>query len=132
MTDRVVVLGGCGGIGSVAVRALVAGDRLGVDPGERLLGELLLLGGGRPVGIVRRSGIGRLVGGIGGLAVVVGEEHGGLSDIWLRHAEEHVRIPMRGQADSLNVAATATILLFEAVRQRDEWRTSNYGKIRTR
>lgn len=27
MTDRVVVLGGCGGIGSVAVRALVAGDR---------------------------------------------------------------------------------------------------------
>jgi tRNA G18 (ribose-2'-O)-methylase SpoU len=29
-----------------------------------------------------------------------------------------VRIPMRGQADSLNVSAAATILLYEAVRQR--------------
>ncbi|HIE11493.1 MAG TPA: RNA methyltransferase, partial [Kiritimatiellae bacterium] len=30
-----------------------------------------------------------------------------------------VLIPMRGQCDSLNVAAAATILLFEAARQRD-------------
>jgi TrmH family RNA methyltransferase len=29
-----------------------------------------------------------------------------------------VKIPMLGQADSLNVAAATTLLLFEAVRQR--------------
>ena len=33
-------------------------------------------------------------------------------------ADEQVRIPMHGQADSLNVAAAATILLYEVVRQR--------------
>jgi tRNA G18 (ribose-2'-O)-methylase SpoU len=33
-------------------------------------------------------------------------------------ADERVRIPMLGQCDSLNVAAAATILVFEAVRQR--------------
>ena len=34
-------------------------------------------------------------------------------------ADEQVRIPMHGQADSLNVAAAATILLYEVVRQRN-------------
>jgi TrmH family RNA methyltransferase len=34
-------------------------------------------------------------------------------------ADLQVRIPMHGQADSLNVAAAATILLFEVRRQRD-------------
>ena len=33
-------------------------------------------------------------------------------------ADLKVRIPMLGQADSLNVAAATTILLYEAVRQR--------------
>jgi tRNA(Leu) C34 or U34 (ribose-2'-O)-methylase TrmL len=33
-------------------------------------------------------------------------------------ADLRVRIPMLGLADSLNVSAAATILLFEAVRQR--------------
>lgn len=54
----------------------------------------------------------------GPLAVVVGAEQFGLSDAWLDGADELVRIPMRGQADSLNVAAAATILLYEVVRQR--------------
>jgi tRNA G18 (ribose-2'-O)-methylase SpoU len=30
-----------------------------------------------------------------------------------------VRLPMRGRADSLNVAAAAAILFYEARRQRD-------------
>jgi len=52
------------------------------------------------------------------IAVVVGAEQFGLSDAWMTQADELVRIPMLGQADSLNVAAAATILLYEVVRQR--------------
>lgn len=51
-------------------------------------------------------------------AVVVGAEQYGLSSAWMERADARVRIPMRGQADSLNVAQAATILLFEALRQR--------------
>lgn len=51
-------------------------------------------------------------------AVVLGTEQYGLSDAWLDQANLKVRIPMLGQSDSLNVASAATILLFEAVRQR--------------
>lgn len=54
----------------------------------------------------------------GPVAVVVGAEQFGLSDTWMQQADELVRIPMLGQADSLNVAAAATILLYEVVRQR--------------
>ncbi len=54
----------------------------------------------------------------GPLAIVMGSEQYGLSDFWLREAEERVRIPMAGQADSLNVAMATIITLFEAVRQR--------------
>jgi TrmH family RNA methyltransferase len=54
----------------------------------------------------------------GNVALVVGTEQYGLSDTWMQTADLRVRIPMLGQADSLNVAAATTILLFEAVRQR--------------
>lgn len=54
----------------------------------------------------------------GPLAVVMGSEQYGLSDFWLKHADLPVRIPMAGQADSLNVAMATIITLFEAVRQR--------------
>jgi TrmH family RNA methyltransferase len=49
-------------------------------------------------------------------AIVVGAESTGLSQAWLK--EQTVRVPMAGQVDSLNVAQTATILIFEAARQR--------------
>lgn len=56
----------------------------------------------------------------GACALVVGAEQYGLSDAWLRSDSPLlVRIPMAGKADSLNVAAAATIVLFEAVRQRN-------------
>ena len=58
------------------------------------------------------------------IAVVVGAEQFGLSDDWMTQADELVRIPMKGQADSLNVAAAATILLYEVVRQRDAARSA--------
>ncbi len=54
----------------------------------------------------------------GGTAIVMGTEDKGLSDIWRKAADEHIRIPMLGVADSLNVSVSAAILLFEAVRQR--------------
>jgi TrmH family RNA methyltransferase len=54
----------------------------------------------------------------GPLAVVMGSEQYGLSEFWLANADQSVRIPMAGQADSLNVAMAALITLFEAVRQR--------------
>jgi TrmH family RNA methyltransferase len=54
----------------------------------------------------------------GPLAVVMGSEQFGLSDFWLHGADLPVRIPMAGQADSLNVAMATIIALFEAVRQR--------------
>jgi TrmH family RNA methyltransferase len=53
-----------------------------------------------------------------GTALVVGTEQVGLSEKWMNEADLKVRIPMLGQADSLNVAAATTILLYEAVRQR--------------
>lgn len=54
----------------------------------------------------------------GPLAVVMGSEQYGLSEFWMKGADVLVRIPMAGQADSLNVAMATIITLFEAVRQR--------------
>ncbi len=56
----------------------------------------------------------------GGTAILVGAEQYGLSEHWMNAADVRIRIPMLGQCDSLNVAAAATILLYEAVRQRSE------------
>src|SRR5262249_25071823 len=53
-----------------------------------------------------------------GLAVVVGGERHGVDSAWIEAADETVRIPMSGRADSLNVAVAAGIVLFEAVKQR--------------
>jgi TrmH family RNA methyltransferase len=54
----------------------------------------------------------------GGVAVAVGTEKGGLSDALLGAADVRVRIPMSGRANSLNVATSAAVVLYEAVRQR--------------
>jgi RNA methyltransferase, TrmH family len=52
------------------------------------------------------------------VAIVLGTEHEGLSEGWTRFADVQVRVPMAGLADSLNVATTGALLLFEARRQR--------------
>ena len=54
----------------------------------------------------------------GPLAIVMGSEQFGLSETWLAACSNKVKIPMAGQADSLNVAMATLITLFEAVRQR--------------
>ena len=53
-----------------------------------------------------------------GTAIVMGTESTGLTDQWRQAADAHIRIPMLGKLDSLNVSVSAAILLFEAVRQR--------------
>ena len=54
-----------------------------------------------------------------GTAIVMGTEATGLTNQWREAADAHIRIPMLGQLDSLNVSVSAAILLFEAVRQRE-------------
>ena len=54
----------------------------------------------------------------GPTAIVMGTESTGLTDVWRDAADKHIRIPMLGSLDSLNVSVSAAILLFEAVRQR--------------
>lgn len=51
-------------------------------------------------------------------ALVMGTEDKGLSPFWREQADAHIRIPMAGAMDSLNVSVSAAILCFEAVRQR--------------
>ena len=53
-----------------------------------------------------------------GTAIVMGTESTGLTNQWRQAADAHIRIPMLGRLDSLNVSVSAAILLFEAVRQR--------------
>ncbi len=50
--------------------------------------------------------------------IVLGSEAEGLSPAWHTLDVQVVRLPMRGIADSLNVAATAAVLFYEALRQR--------------
>lgn len=55
----------------------------------------------------------------GGTAIVMGTEATGLTDVWRKAADAHIKIPMLGRLDSLNVSVSAAILMFEAVRQRN-------------
>ena len=52
------------------------------------------------------------------VAIVLGSEKLGLSDEWLNIVDKQACIPMHGQADSLNVAVSTTVFLYEAIRQR--------------
>jgi TrmH family RNA methyltransferase len=51
-------------------------------------------------------------------AIIMGSEAMGLSKKWLDEADELVKIPMMGKVDSMNVSASAAIVVFEALRQR--------------
>jgi 23S rRNA (uridine2479-2'-O)-methyltransferase len=58
---------------------------------------------------------------LGGAAlIVIGNETRGMSAAWLAACDEVVRIPIGGAASSLNAAAAATVVLYEAARQRKE------------
>jgi 23S rRNA (guanosine2251-2'-O)-methyltransferase len=55
----------------------------------------------------------------GPLAIVVGSEGQGLGPAVRRRCDLLMRIPMHGAIDSLNAAVAGSVLLFEAVAQRD-------------
>jgi 23S rRNA (guanosine2251-2'-O)-methyltransferase len=55
----------------------------------------------------------------GPLAIVVGSEGQGLGPAVRRRADLFMRIPMKGAVGSLNAAVAGSILLFEALAQRD-------------
>lgn len=63
----------------------------------------------------------------GACAIVFGNEGNGASKELLDSAE-HVYIPMRGQAESLNVASAAAVVLYEAFRQRYQSEASSHTK----
>ncbi len=56
----------------------------------------------------------------GPLAIVVGSEGKGLGPAVRRRSDVFMRIPMKGAVGSLNAAVAGSILLFEALAQRDE------------
>lgn len=59
----------------------------------------------------------------GPVAICVGTEKTGLTDELLAAADQRIRIPMQGKANSLNVATSAAIIVYEAVRQRRQGTT---------
>ena len=53
------------------------------------------------------------------IAIVLGNEHRGLSEEATKGADEKIYIPMRGMVQSLNLSVTAAILMYEIDRQRN-------------
>lgn len=51
-------------------------------------------------------------------AIVMGSEANGLSQTWLGGADHLIKIPMMGKIDSMNVSASAAVVVYEAMRQR--------------
>ena len=54
----------------------------------------------------------------GPAAIVIGNEGEGMSQLVRKNCDVMVHIPMKGRITSLNASAAASILLYEAVRQR--------------
>ena len=54
----------------------------------------------------------------GPAAIVIGNECDGMSQLVRKNCDVMVHIPMKGRISSLNASAAASILLYEAVRQR--------------
>ncbi len=52
-------------------------------------------------------------------ALILGPESHGLSPEEIALADQSIKIPMKGEAESLNVAVAAGVLLYEAARQRN-------------
>lgn len=52
------------------------------------------------------------------IALVLGNEHSGISEAAMKAADELVTIPMLGMVQSLNLSVTAAMMLFEITRQR--------------
>lgn len=70
----------------------------------------------------------------GKFALVFGTEHAGISDEIIENADEFLRIPMCGMVESLNVSASAAILIYMlSQRMRlstDDWQLSELEQSR--
>lgn len=54
------------------------------------------------------------------LAIVVGSEDTGISEPVLTLSDEQLKIPILGKIESLNVSVSAALMIYEAVRQRNQ------------
>jgi 23S rRNA (guanosine2251-2'-O)-methyltransferase len=54
----------------------------------------------------------------GPVALLLGSEEDGISEVLLRDADELARIPMKGKIGSLNVSVAAGVAIYEVVRQQ--------------
>jgi len=52
------------------------------------------------------------------VAIVMGNEHRGISEEMIDAVDKHIYIPMRGMIQSLNVSVATAVILYEAQRQR--------------
>ena len=52
-------------------------------------------------------------------ALIVGSEAHGAGEVFTSKVQKRVRIPLREEVESLNVAIAAGIILFEITRQRE-------------
>lgn len=52
------------------------------------------------------------------IAIVMGNEHRGISEEMIEAVDKHIYIPMRGMIQSLNVSVATAVTLYEAQRQR--------------
>ena len=51
-------------------------------------------------------------------AIVIGNEGNGVSETFIREADELIKIPMRGSIDSLNAAVAAAVIMYHSVLQQ--------------
>ena len=54
------------------------------------------------------------------LAIVMGAEDKGISTAVLQVCDEHIQIPLLGKIESLNVSVATGLMIYEAVRQRNQ------------
>jgi 23S rRNA (guanosine2251-2'-O)-methyltransferase len=54
------------------------------------------------------------------LAIIMGSEERGVSGEYLKLCDSTVKIPLKGEIESLNVSVATGIVLFEVVKQRGE------------
>jgi len=54
------------------------------------------------------------------VAIAVGAEDKGLTDFWMSNADVKVKIPMMGKVNSLNVSVSTALIVYEAIRQRNQ------------
>lgn len=110
VTNPKVVRSSAGSVFHVPVATVPADlDELGALAGWGYRSVATVVSGGRSYDLVEWGGR---------VAVVLGNEAAGLDETYLERVDEQATIPMAKGAESLNVAAVAAVLCFEARRQR--------------